>query len=141
MKRLLFTLFFSPIWLAAQKVINVEYPSTGNVVLSKKMTLPKINSGYTVWLPKEIAKGAIVFFDENRDTVHRTPMIDLALNNQLAIMFVTTDNPVEFLFEDEKMKEIEGYINDAISKNNIPKDNMLYCGMSLEGTRALKLAL
>jgi hypothetical protein len=38
------------------------------------------------------------------------------------------------------MKEMEGYVYEAITKNKIPKDNMLYCGMSLEGTRALKLA-
>jgi hypothetical protein len=38
------------------------------------------------------------------------------------------------------MKELEGYIYEAISKYNIPADNMLYCGMSLAGTRALKLA-
>ena len=67
-------------------------------------------------------------------------MVDLALQNQLATLFVTTDNPVEFLFEESKIKELEGYINEAITKYNIPKNNMLYCGMSLEGTRALKMA-
>jgi len=140
MKRILLCLLLIPAILRSQQIINVEYPSEGSIILSEKMTLPKIKGGYTLWLPKETSKGLIVFFGENRDTVNKSPIIDLALKNQLAILFVTTNNPVEFLFEDSKMKELEGYIYEAISKNNIPKDNMLYCGMSLAGTRALKLA-
>jgi len=128
-----------PYLLSAQKVINVEYPSRGNIILSKTMTVPKIKSGYTLWLPKEVNKGMIVFFNEYRDTVNKPPIIDLAVKNQLAVLFVTTDNPFEFLFEESKIKELEGYIHEAITKYNIPKGNMLYCGMSLEGTRALKL--
>ena len=140
MKRVLLSLLLIPPLLTAQHVINVEYPSAGSIVYSKKTTLLKIKSGYTLWLPNEISKGIIVFFDENRDTVNKLPIIDLALKNQLAVLFVTTNNQVEFLFEESKIKELEGYIYEAISKNNIPKNNMLYCGMSLAGTRALKLA-
>ena len=151
MKKLLLYLLFIPCILhgctgcennytTTQKVINVEYPSEGSIVFSEKMTWAKIKSGYTLWLPKEASKGMIVFFEEYRDTINKTPIIDLALKNQFAIFFVTTDNPAEFLFEESKMKELEGYIYEAISKYNIPGDNMLYCGMSLAGTRALKLA-
>lgn len=128
-----------PSILLGQKVINVEHPSKGNIVLSEKMTMQKIKSGYTLWLPNGASKGMVVIFDEYRDTT-KISIIDLALKNQFAALFVTTDNPVDFLFEEVKMKELEGYIYEAVSKNNIPKDNMLYCGMSLAGTRALKLA-
>src|SRR6187551_3466304 len=139
------TRFFScflliPSLITAQKVINVGYPSEGNIVLSKKMTVPKIKSGYTLWLPKENSKGVVVFFDGTLDTVNKPPIIDLAFKDELAVLFVTTNNPVEFLFEELKMKELEGYVQEAITKYNIPKDNILYCGMSLAGTRALKLA-
>jgi hypothetical protein len=140
MKKLLLSLLFIPYLSHAQKMINVEYPSVGNIVLSQKMILPKTRSGYTLWVPKEASKGMIVFFTENRDTTNKTTIIELALKNQLAVLFATTDNPVEFFFEESKMKEMEGYVYEAITKNKIPKDNMLYCGMSLEGTRALKLA-
>jgi len=140
MKYSLSCLLFIPYLLSAQKVINVEHPSKGSIVYSEKTTMLKIKSGYTLWLPKEPSKGMIVFFNENRDTVNKLPIIDLALKNQLAILYVTTNNQVEYLFEDSKMKELEGYIFEAISKNNIPKNKMLYCGMSLAGTRALKLA-
>lgn len=136
----LFFILFIPCSLSAQKVINVEYPSKGNIVYSDKMSMSKIKSGYTLWLPKETCKGMIVFLDGNRDTVNKLPIVDLALKHQLAILFITTDNPVEFLFAEKKMIELEGYIYEALSKNKIPKNNLLYCGMSLAGTRALKLA-
>ena len=139
MKYLLFILFI-PCSLSAQKVINVEYPSKGNIVYSDKVSISKIKSGYTLWLPGETSTGMIVFFDANRDTVNKLPIVDLALKDQLAILFITTDNPVEFLFADKKMIELEGFIYEAISKNKVPKNNLLYCGMSLAGTRALKLA-
>ena len=139
MKYLLSGLLFIPCLLTAQKVINVEYPADGSIVFSEKMTFLKIKSGYTLWLPKEDSKGMIVFFNEY-DTANKPSIIDLALKNQLAVLFVTTNNPVEFLFEESKMKELEGYIHEAVNKNNIPKKNMLYCSMSLAGTRALKLA-
>jgi hypothetical protein len=140
MKKLLLCLLLIPSLIPAQKIITVEYPSEGNIMLSEKVSLDKIKSGYTLWLPKESSKGVIIFFDENRDTVNKLPIIDLAFKDQLAVLFVTTNNPVEYLFEASKMKELEGYIYEAISKNNIPKENMLYCGMSLAGTRALKMA-
>jgi len=140
MTRFFFCFLLIPSLITAQKVINVGYPSEGNIVLSKKMTVPKIKSGYTLWLPKENSKGVVVFFDGNLDTVNKPPIIDLAFKDKLAVLFVTTNNPVEFLFEELKMKELEGYVQEAITKYNIPKDNILYCGMSLAGTRALKLA-
>jgi hypothetical protein len=140
MTRFFFCFLLIPSLITAQKVINVGYPSEGNIVLSKKMTVPKIKSGYTLWLPKENSKGVVVFFDGNLDTVNKPPIIDLAFKDELAVLFVTTNNPVEFLFEELKMKELEGYVQEAITKYNIPKDNILYCGMSLAGTRALKLA-
>ena len=126
---------------SSQKVINVKYPSKGEIVLSEKVRFPKIASGYTLWLPEENSRGLVVFFDEILDTTNKIPIIELGLKNKLATLFITTDNPVEYLFEESKMKELEGYINEAIIKNNIPKDNMLYCGMSLAGTRALKMAV
>ena len=139
MKQILLCFLLTPSILIAQRVINVEYPSQGSIVYSKKTSFPKIKSGYTLWLPKEASKGMIVFFDEARDTVNRPSIVDLALKNQLATLFVTTNNQVEFLFDQLKMKELERYIHEAINKHNIPKSNMLYCGMSLAGTRALKM--
>jgi hypothetical protein len=55
-----------------------------------------------LWVPKEVSKGMIVFFTENRDTTNKTTIIELALKNQLAVLFATTDNPVEFFLKNQK---------------------------------------
>lgn len=135
-------LLFSCTLLQAQRVINVEMPASGEIQLSDDVVIPKINPGYTLWLPdKGNPVGLIVFTHERRDTLQTDFMIDYALKNQLAVLYATTDNRVEFFFDNQRMLEIEAYIREVITDWHIPQANLLYCGMSLEGTRALKLAI
>ena len=140
MKQVLSFLLLIPGLLSAQKVINAETIADGEITISEKVTIPKINSGYTLWLPQGKTAGMIVFIHENRDTINREPIVDLAIQNQLSVLYTTTCNRLEFLFEQSKMRELEDYIFEVITKYDIPKDNLFYCGMSLEGTRVLKMA-
>ena len=126
----------------AQQVVNYEEKADGKITLTAGITIPKINPGYTLWLPQEgNVKGLIVFTHPRRDTVNKDPLIEEGLKNQLAILYATTDNRLEFFFETSGMQEIEKYIFQVIDQFGIPKQNLLFCGMSLEGTRALKLAI
>ena len=135
-------LIFSYCYVFSQTVINYEVPAEGDIYLTPKIAIPKINSGYTAWIPDGgNIQGMIVFTHPRRDTVNTDSLINYALRNNLAILYATTDNRLEFFFNKIKMLEIEGYINEVITKYNIPKENLFYCGMSLEGTRALKLAM
>lgn len=125
-----------------QTVTNFEVPSEGDIYLTSEIAIPKINSGYTVWIPDEgDINGLIVFTHARRDTINSDTIINYALQNKLGILYATTDNRLEFFFDKNKMLEIESYINKVIAKNKIPKENLLYCGMSLEGTRAMRLAM
>jgi hypothetical protein len=135
-------LIFSNLSVFGQKVISYESKAEGQIFLTPDIAIPKINPGYTVWLPNDgNINGLIVFTHARRDTVNTDSLINYALQNQLAVIYATTDNRLEFFFDNNKMLEIEGYINDVIKIHNIPKYNLLFCGMSLEGTRALKLAM
>jgi len=128
--------------LLAQRVINKEIPVEGNIHLAEGIVIPKINKGYTVWLPDTgKINGLIVFTHARRDTIDKEYIIDYALTKQLAVLYATTENRLEFFFDTGRLQEIESYIQEVISSHNIPDRNMLYCGMSLEGTRALKLAI
>ena len=138
---LIFILFINSV-LFAQKVVNVEIPVEGDIYLTSNIAIPKINKGYTVWLPETgIINGMVVFTHSRRDTLNSEFIIDYANQNQLAILYAITENRLEFFFEAEKLLEIENYIHEIISTYHIPDSNILYCGMSLEGTRALKLAI
>ena len=135
-------LIFSYCYVFSQTVINYEVPAEGDIYLTPQIAISKINSGYTAWIPDGgNIQGMIVFTHPRRDTVNTDSLINYALRNNLAILYATTDNRLEFFFNKIKMLEIEGYINEVITKYNIPKENLFYCGMSLEGTRALKLAM
>jgi hypothetical protein len=134
--------FFNISLLLAQRVVNQEIPVEGEILLTGDISIPKIAKGYTLWLPeKEQAIGLIVFTHARRDTVNTDFIIDYAASQHLAVLYATTENRLEFFFENEKLREIEEYIHEVLTAHHIPQDNILYCGMSLEGTRALKLAM
>lgn len=143
MKTVLLFIFFLSCFLgSAQKVINYEERAEGHITLAEGIAIPKVNPGYTLWVPeKGPVKGLIVFTHPRRDTINQDSLITQALKNQLGVLFATTDNRLEFFFEDSGMLEIEKYIHQAMQQFDIPKQNLLYCGMSLEGTRAMKLAI
>jgi len=126
----------------AQRVVNYEVPATGEIHLSEGISIPRIPAGYTLWLPDSAAaRGMLVFTHPRRDTLQSDALIDYALSKELAVLYATTDNLLEFFFEEEKLREVETYIHQVLSDYRIPRANLLYAGMSLEGTRALKLAI
>lgn len=128
--------------LAAQKVRNIEFPVQGALQIGNSLTIPKVANGYTLWYPEDSdVKGLIVFTRSRRDTVNSEPLIDYALSKQLAVLYATTENSVEFFFEMDSMREIESYIKEALNISKAPSENLLFCGMSLGGTRVLRLAL
>jgi len=139
---LLFLFTYIALEVNAQKVINKEIEVKGDIKLKEGISIPKINKGYTLWIPDGSSiKGLIVFTHPRRDTANSDFIIDYALDKGLAILYAITENRLEFFFDNKSMQEIERYIHEVILKYNIPKDHLLYCGMSLEGTRALKLAI
>lgn len=138
----LFPILWFTVQIGAQQVINYEVSETGTIYLTKEISIPKINKGYTVWLPDDgRINGLVLFTHARRDTVKSEFIIDYALQKQLAVMYATTENRLEFYFEHEKTAEVLGYVHDIVSSHHIPAANLFFCGMSLEGTRALRLAM
>ena len=127
---------------SSPKVVNVEFPATGEIHLTEGISIPKIQAGYTLWLPASgKANGLVVFTHPRRDTIESDFLIEYATNKQLAVLYASTENRLEFFFEASRMEEILGYIQEVMDTHQIPKEKLLFAGMSLEGTRALKLAI
>lgn len=81
-----------------QTVINKIYPVEGLIKLSEETSIPRIEPGYTLWLPeKGKPKGLIVFTHARRDTVKSEPIIDLALNNQLAVLYSSAKTGMPYI--------------------------------------------
>ena len=129
-----------PITLMAQfgPVIQYEEPRVGMFTYAEGITLPAENAGYTLYLPKGNAKGTLLFFNSDRDTT--AEIIPKALKKDLALLFVTTGNQLEFLFADSSLAQLDRYIGDALKQHELSKEKILLAGMSLAGTRALKYA-
>jgi hypothetical protein len=123
-----------------QRVVNVVYPARGEVRLTPDISIAKVDAGYTLWLPGDSIAGMVVFIHPRRDTLQADSMITYALRRHLAVMYATTDNRLEFLFSEARTQQLEDYIHEVVEAWNIPPGKLMYCGMSLEGTRALKLA-
>ncbi|WP_235297132.1 hypothetical protein [Portibacter marinus] len=135
-------LLFS-VMLSAQKVFNVRYPSsTKQISIHPGLHIPTISSGYTLWLPKGAkTNGMIVFLYENRDTLQQDLLLKTAMSNGIAVIFMTTDNPLEFLFEESKTKMLAQDLDRVCTNFSIPKKNLLFAGHSIAGIRAMKLAI
>ena len=136
----LFILLFCAHGLAAQLVKQKIEPKQGLLQLAPNINVPYEDAGYTLVLPEdETAKGLIVFFNSDRDTINN--IFRHALPLDIAVAYVTTGNRFEFFFEEERMQQIDTYLQEIVTNYKIPKRNLLFCGMSLAGTRALKQAI
>ncbi len=125
-----------------QKVIQFEEPlKTGQIYLTDSIAIPYVNAGYTVLLPEEKPRGLVVFFNGNSNPLdyNSEPYFEYyALKSNIATMYVTTENRLEFFFDFKQMEKVENYLNQAIENYNLPKEKMLFAGMSLAGTRVMK---
>lgn len=142
MKSILFTLLLTAVFsldLNAQVVEQLTEERQGTIVLTDSISIPAENAGYTLVLPEsKSAKGLVVFFNSDRDTIDKT--FEYSIPKNIGVLYVTTGNPLEFFFETDKMHQIERYIHTALTKHDIPA-NLMYMGMSLAGTRALKFTI
>lgn len=114
------------------------------VRLTEEMVIPAESPGYTLLLPQDSIKGMVVLFHSGRDTAHigfEQRLYVEAVAQQFAALYITTGNPVEFLFDEASYKQLDRYIGTVVESYRIPRDRLLFGGMSLAGTRALKFAL
>jgi len=130
---------------SAQRVYQYEEKLEGQIFLTPTIAVPCENAGYTLLLPESgSARGLVIFFNANRDPLqyNQEPHLEhYALKHNLGVLYVTTGNRLEFFFDEEKLKQVDRYINEALTKYHLPQNKLLFAGMSLAGTRALKYTI
>jgi hypothetical protein len=145
----IFLLVFSSIYHSCAQtsvlaiVHDYSIPAEGRLTkLTEDISVPEENAGYTLLVPENGNMEAVIIqFNSGRDTTHEGFEMRLyaeAIPRQVAVLFVTTGNRFEFLFEEKRYAQLDGYIGEAIEKYNLPKEKILFTGMSLAGTRAAK---
>ncbi len=126
----------------AQRLFQYSEPRSGVTVLTEDIQVPEEDAGYTLILPeKGKPLAVIVLFHSGRDTSHagfeQRLYVD-AVKRQVAALYVTTGNRFEFLFDEKKYRQLDEFLHRAISEHSLPADRLLFGGMSLAGTRAMK---
>ena len=128
-----------PVASNSQFVEQQAEPAGDQIFLTESIAIPAEQPGYTLILPDDkSAKGLIVFFNADRDTTNK--MFRYAMSRDIGVMFVSTGNRLEFFFDGSGMRQIEGYLHEVILRYKLQKENLMFVGMSLAGTRAIKLA-
>lgn len=126
-------------------VVQHAEPRTGRTQLTDSLSMPEENAGYTLILPEKGApKAVVVVFQSGRDTSDAGYEMRLyveAVKRQAAVLYLTTGNRFEFLFDEPAFSQLDGYLHKAITEHRLPADRLLFGGMSLAGTRAMKFAI
>ena len=134
--KFLISLFLIPAILFSQKVhYKLEY-SEATIQLSEDVFIGSVANGFIAVVP-EAPNGAIVFFQAKGKVDTNERIVRIANQLDLAVLYLTTNNKLEFLFTEENQTELAEYLKTAVAEYDIPSDNLLFCGMSLAGTRAM----
>jgi hypothetical protein len=134
----LFTLlsFFA----SGQKIVSTLQYEEGTHQYGEGFSLGKTPFGYTLLLPEnEPPRGFLVFFHAQPTDAPLDSIAQYALEKRIGVAYLATDNRLEFFFEKEKMEEVANYLVEIVDQYPATAPNLLFAGMSLEGTRALKL--
>jgi hypothetical protein len=100
--------------------------------------------GHTLLLPEGPALGVAVFIDPRR---FQSEGFELrpgefeaeALRRDVAVLHITTGNPLDFLFEQSDLDDLAKRTSDVLHSNGLPDAPVFFAGLSLGGTRALRL--
>ncbi len=125
-------------------VIEDYIQLTGNQILSDSdsLKIPLSKQGYTLHLPESKPIATIIFPSgralDTTINIDEYAIIEPALANNMAVLFVSTGKVIEFLFTDEDIKIVDRLIENALEKYDLKNKSIFLAGMSLGGTMALR---
>jgi hypothetical protein len=154
-RRLLFVtgLAFAIGWLpspaAAQGIIDSYGRVEGFLRIGPEPSrrVPMTERGYTLIVPDTAspARGVVVLIDPRRfatESFEPKPG-DLeaeALARDVAVLHMTTGNPLDFLFDETVTHDLADRLGMILQESGLGNAPLFLAGLSLGGTRALKLA-
>jgi hypothetical protein len=131
------------------RVVERYAPMSGSIRIgpAPDNRVAMTDRGYTMVLPADRAPiGMAVFFDGWRVKVDSLPPAvgsfeDEALRAGVGLLHLTTGNPVDFLFTDDDAAGVVKRVEDALAEQGLADRPLLFAGLSLGGTRALRVAV
>ncbi len=132
------------------QVVSEEYQPTPGLLRigpEPERAIELTDKGYTLILPAEGRPvGLAVFFDGWRVAVSAgmppAGMFDhAALARGVGILRITTGNPLDFYFDDATLHSVADRIQRVLTSHQLDDVLLYFAGLSLGGTRALKLTV
>lgn len=134
---------------SAQKIIDSYDQVEGFLRIGPEPSrrVPMTERGYTLIVPDAAAsaRGVVVLVDPRRfatESFEPKPG-DLeaeALARDVAVLHITTGNPLDFLFDEAVTRDLADRLGVILHESGLGNAPLFLAGLSLGGTRALKLA-
>ena len=133
----------------SQKIIEEYKPPEGYLRIGPEQgqMIPMVEKGFTLILPEQgEAKGVVVVptgkrFDFKENANKKSTFENEALKKNIAVLHILTGNPLDFYFTNEIMNDVAKRLQLILADNDLKEKPVYLTGMSLAGTRALKLAI
>ncbi|MGD2070434.1 MAG: hypothetical protein PVI57_17290 [Gemmatimonadota bacterium] len=133
--------------LIAQEVLESYEPVSGvlRIGAGPDRVVALTERGHTLIVPEGSARGVVVFVDPRRfpsGGLERgsNGFEAQASRRNVAVLHVTTGNPLDFLFEERDVDDLARRIAGVLRANGLGDVPVFLAGLSLGGTRALRLA-
>jgi hypothetical protein len=147
-KNLLLAIIFLPVNIFAQKIIEEYKQPEGYLRIGpeQEQMIPMVEKGFTLILPEEEVKGVIVVptgerFDFKETTNKNGSLENEALKKNFAVLHILSGNPLDFYFTNNIVSDAAKRLQLILADNDLKGKPIYFTGMSLAGTRALKLAI
>lgn len=145
---LLITLILS-VHIYPQKFVEEYKPPEGylRVGPEQEQMIPMVEKGFTLILPEsEEADGVIIIPSDKRKKIKESfneevSLERTAVENKLAVLHIITGNPLDFYFDSGELSDLTKNIQEIFNDNELRDKPVFLFGQSLEGTRALRLAV
>ncbi len=148
MFKILFTLTILTITIYPQKIIEEYQPPEGYLRIGPEpeRMIPMLEKGFTLILPDSEVKGVVVVpgsrrFDARKLINKEGTLENVAVKKDFAIITILSGNPLDFYFNNDIMKEVAKRLQSILIGNNLREKPVYFTGLSLAGTRCLKLAI
>ncbi|RPI70981.1 MAG: hypothetical protein EHM47_11125 [Ignavibacteriales bacterium] len=147
--KIILTFAFISINIFSQKLVEQYKPPEGYLRIGpeQEQMIPMVEHGFTLILPEnEEADGVIIIPAGKRFNFKDAAKTDSTLENEaldrnLAVLYILTGNPVDFYFESDVLSDVTKRLQEILSENDLKGKPVYLTGMSLAGTRALRLAV
>lgn len=144
-----FGLGWLPSPVAAQRIIESYDRIEGFLRIGPEPSrmVPMTERGHTLIVPGTAspARGVVVLIDSRRfasESFEPKPgeLETEALARNVAVLHITTGNPLDFLFDETVTQDVADRLGMILQESGLGDAHVFLAGLSLGGTRALKLA-